>query len=113
MATTQGEFMRNFFFSAVMMLSLAFTAQAWGAHFIQPKWNGYALDWCKNFEGLCGLPAADAYCQKKGYPKSTAFQILPAVSVQTMTIGQNAICNPAVHRCDSFEYIDCQETTKT
>lgn len=105
--------MRQRVFSALMVLiGLGFLAQAHAAHIVYPKWNGYALDWCKNFEQGCGQPAADLYCQKKGFPRSTGFQILSSVNFPTMTVGQNAICNPAVHRCDSFAYIDCQETTK-
>ena len=94
------------------LVGFAFVSNASAAHFANPKWYGYDLDWCRNFESACGQPAADLYCQKRGYPQSTAFQILPTVSVPTMTIGQNAICNPSVHRCDSFAYIDCQETVK-
>jgi hypothetical protein len=89
------------------------SGEAMAARFNGPKWNGYALDWCKNFEGACGKPAADLYCQKKGYPQSTGFVKLDRVSYQTMTIGQNAICDPRNHQCDSFASIDCQETVKT
>lgn len=106
--------MRQIIFTAFTFLALAIFTDANAATRIHsPKWHGYALDWCKNFEGQCGQPAADLYCQKYGYNKSSGFQIEPAVSVQTMTVGQNAICNPSVHRCDSFAYIDCEETQKT
>ncbi len=96
-----------------ILLSGFATGDAMAARFNGPKWNGYALDWCKNFEGNCGKPAADLFCQKKGYPQSTGFVKLQRVSYQTMTIGQNAICDPRSHTCDSFAYIDCQETVKT
>ena len=95
------------------LLTLSFISQAHaGTQFNNPTWNGYALDWCRVFENACGAPAADQYCQKRGYPRAEAFQIRPRVNVQTMTIGNNAICNPNVHGCDSFQYIVCQETTK-
>ena len=95
------------------LFNLGLVSHANAAHFVDPKWNGYALDWCKDFEQGCGAPAADQFCQDKGYPTATAFQIWPQVNFPTMTIGQNAICNPADHRCDAFASIDCKETVKT
>ena len=96
--------------SAILFFGLA--NPTFAAHFPNPKWNGYALDWCQSFENYCGKPAADQWCQKHGYPMSSGFQIRPLVNFETMTIGQNAICNPADHRCDSFTYIDCKEASK-
>ncbi len=98
---------------AGLALTVIAATNAEAARFTSPRWNGYALDWCKNFEGACGKPAADLYCQKRGYPQSTGFVKKQRVSEHTMTIGQNAICDPRSHVCDSFEYIDCQETVKT
>ena len=95
------------------VLVLGFSIDAKAAHFAYPKWNGYALDWCKNFENDCGKPAADLFCQKKGYPQAISLVKLDRVNVETMTIGQNAICDPRTHQCDSFASIDCQETVKT
>ncbi|MGZ3717606.1 MAG: hypothetical protein ACXWR1_04800, partial [Bdellovibrionota bacterium] len=106
--------MKNKLFAALVGL-FAFAgaaAPSFAAHFPNPKWNGYALDWCQSFERSCGKPAADMWCQKGGYLGSSAFQINPQVNFETMTVGQNAICNPADHRCDSFTYIDCQEKSK-
>jgi len=101
------------FFSALIgLLILASFSPAWAIKFNYPKWNGYALDWCATFENNCGKPAADLYCQKKGYPQSTGFVKIDSVNYQTMTIGQNAICNPSVHRCDSFQSISCLENIK-
>lgn len=106
--------MKHIIFTAFAFLALAIFTDANAATRINyPKWNGYALDWCKTFENGCGAPAADLYCQKRGSARSVGFQILPSVSVQTMTVGQNAICNPSVHRCDSFKYIDCEDAVKT
>lgn len=85
-----------------------FGASATAKVFPNPKWNGYALDWCRTFEQGCGKPAADMYCQKKGYPQSTSYVKKNAVSTLTMTVGSNAICNPQFHGCDSFSFIRCQ-----
>lgn len=95
-----------------LLLSMAawiFTIPAMAAHYAYPTWNGYRLDWCQSFETGCGKPAADMFCQKKGSPQATGFAIQPHVTFQTMTIGQNAVCDPRSHVCDSFSYIDCQD----
>lgn len=106
--------MKSLVSSTLAFVLFCFTlSYAEAASFNYPKWNGYALDWCKNFEQGCGKPAADLYCKKRGYPQSTGFVKLNRVNYQTMTIGQNAICDPRDHVCDSFARIDCQETVKT
>lgn len=106
--------MKSVFVAVLALVVLVISSgDAKAARFVSPKWNGYALDWCKNFEGLCGKPAADLWCQKRGYPQSTGFVKLNRVSYQTMTIGQNAICDPRSHTCDSFQSIDCQDVVKT
>lgn len=97
---------------AAVLLTIA-ASQAQAATFAYPKWNGYALDWCKNFEGNCGKPAADLWCQKKGYPQALGFTKLQRVSFQTMTVGNNAICDPRSHVCDSFSQITCQDAIVT
>lgn len=106
--------MRHFVLAVLFLLPVvSFVEQASAARYTNPRWNNYALDWCKTFEQGCGQPAADLYCQKRGHPRSTSFQMRANVKYQTMTIGQNSVCNPSSHRCDSFSYIDCQETSKT
>lgn len=91
------------------MVTFLFTSSAFAARFNMPKWNGYGLDWCRTFENGCGKPAADLFCQKKGYPQATMFSKLQGARFLTMTIGSNAICNPQYHACDSFNFIDCQD----
>ncbi len=98
----------------IAMLTFLGTHKAFAdAHYPNPKWNGYALDWCADFERSCGKPAADIFCQKHGYPSASGFQMLPQVNYETMTIDQNAICDPHVHRCDTFAYINCLVLTKS
>ena len=101
---------KNLLSAVVGIMFMGLFSQAWAAHFSGPTWNGYALDWCVNFEQGCGKPAADLWCKKKGYNQSSSFVKRNAMTVPTMTIGQNAICNPSVHRCDSFVSIDCLES---
>jgi hypothetical protein len=76
--------------------------------FSNPSYRGYRLDWCRVFENDCGAPAADAFCRQLGFSGNGPFQFQPNLSVSTMTIGQNSICDPHVHRCDSFASITCQ-----
>jgi hypothetical protein len=75
--------------------------------FINPIYRGYRLDWCKTFERSCGQAAADAFCQSAGYSRSSRFIKDNGVNVQTMCIGNNAVCNPQHHGCDSFKAIWC------
>lgn len=40
-----------------------------------PFYGGYRLDWCKNWAQNCGKPAADAYCEYKGYEYAISYSI--------------------------------------
>lgn len=84
-----------------------------GARYTHPKYKGFALDWCRIFEHECGQSAADAFCQYKGHLKAKSWEKWSNPGVKTMTIGQNSICDPAYHICDSFKYIRCIVKTKT
>jgi hypothetical protein len=75
--------------------------------FNNPVYRGYRLDWCRIFENECGEPAANAFCKLNGFKRSSTFNIERSPGTQTMTIGQNSICNPSSHVCDSFSYITC------
>lgn len=76
-------------------------------NYSNPKYKGYALDWCRVFENDCGKGAADAYCQAKGHLKAASWLKRNHPGVKTMTIGQNSICNPQYHQCDTFSSIQC------
>jgi hypothetical protein len=86
---------------------------AQGATYPNPKYRGYALDWCYIFENQCGKPAADAFCKSAGQGQAIQWAILNNPGYQTMTIGQNSICDPSSHVCDTFSFIECQSLTKT
>lgn len=75
--------------------------------FTRPTYRGYRLDWCRIFEKECGAPAAAAFCRLNGFNRATNFEFEHNAGVQTMTIGQNSICNPSSHVCDSFSTITC------
>ena len=76
--------------------------------FIRPKHRGYRLDWCRTFAHGCGAPAAKAFCQKKGYSVLDSFKKKNNLNVKTMTIGENSICDPQHHNCDSFKWVKCK-----
>jgi hypothetical protein len=76
--------------------------------FVNPIYNGYRLDWCRTFETDCGAPAADAFCKAQGFAGLTAFKFQPRPGAETMTIGQNSVCDPRWHGCDSFEFVRCK-----
>ncbi len=78
------------------------------AVFKRPKYRGYRLDWCKTFAHECGKPAADAFCQLKGFSNALNFIKDNGINVATMIISNNAVCEPAHHHCDSFKVIRCQ-----
>jgi hypothetical protein len=75
--------------------------------FSNPVYRGYRLDWCRIFEKECGAPAANAFCRLNGFSGSSAFQFEHNPGVRTMTIGQNSICEPSSHVCDTFSSITC------
>ena len=81
--------------------------------YTHPKYQGFALDWCKTFEHGCGKLAADAFCKSQGHLKAKSWKKWNNPGIKTMTIGQNSICDPAYHRCDSFKVIRCVIKTKT
>jgi hypothetical protein len=75
--------------------------------FVDPTYNGYRLDWCLIFENECGVPAANAFCKKQGYNGVNTFGFQAGPGLATMTVGQNSVCDPQWHRCDSFASITC------
>jgi hypothetical protein len=76
--------------------------------YVNPMYNGYRLDWCRIFENECGAPAADAFCKAQGFNGVGAFKFQPKPGVATMTVGQNSVCDPQWHGCDSFEFVRCR-----
>jgi hypothetical protein len=75
--------------------------------FTNPMYNGFRLDWCRIFENECGAPAANAFCRARGFSGVGAFKFQASPGVSTMTVGQNSVCDPQWHRCDSFGSITC------
>lgn len=72
-----------------------------------PRLDGQLLDWCATFEQECGQPAADAFCNSKGFTHSTGWGSYPASF--TLTIKGKAVCDARVHAngCLAFDFLDC------
>jgi hypothetical protein len=75
--------------------------------FFKPKFQGNRLDWCVNWATGCGKPAADKYCQIKGFNKSINFKKANNIgqSKPTRLIGTGAVCDQGF--CDGFKRIRC------
>ena len=94
----------------VLALGLAFgQAQAAEQTFAKPKQGALRVDWCLHWSVDCGQPAADRFCQSKGYVNSTDFTQAPGIGLAAPTIvqGTGQVCNQAF--CAGFDYITCQK----
>ena len=61
------------FASAVVLLLSATAADAGVRNFFSPLLEGSRIDACLS-GGICGKPAADAFCKGQGYEKALIFQ---------------------------------------
>ena len=72
--------------------------------FRDPKIEGHALDYCREWGRNCGKPAADAFCRSRGYLRADSFRVRWD-SPPTMTIGDRKLCR-APH-CDRISEVVC------
>ena len=75
------------------------------ARFRSPSPGGMALDRCRSAATACGQPAADAYCQTKGYSRASRFRTHEFYP--TRAIGDGFVCTRSFGRCDRFTEIWC------
>lgn len=76
--------------------------------FERPMINGVRLDWCRFFGSECGEPAAELFCQQKGYTRAVRFSIDPrigAAGLPTVVFGEGRLCR--ADACSGFEAITC------
>jgi hypothetical protein len=73
--------------------------------FNKPMVGSRRLDWCLTWATDCGKPAADFYCQKKGYDQAVSFKIASDIGkTRILKTGQKCT-EPG---CDGFKFIDCE-----
>lgn len=97
--------------AAAILISLGQMAHAENKTFYKPKLGADRLDLCINWGVGCGKPAADAWCQAKGYTKSTGHSVAHNIGAATRTrlIGTGAVCDQGF--CDGFKAIKCFKPT--
>lgn len=76
-----------------------------GTAFSNPKIDGYALDWCRDWGANCGEPAAKAFCVSKGFAKLLNYAVA-FDSPPTKVIGSGQVCNDT--GCDRITKVICQ-----
>ncbi len=101
----------NLISAAVLLLAFAIPASAGTASFSKPKVGGDRLDLCLNWGTGCGKPAADAWCQSKGYQFSVGHVVDPDIGAvhRTRLISTGAVCDQAF--CDGFKVVTCFKPT--
>lgn len=81
--------------------------------FDAPSYHGKRLAYCLKFESGCGKPAADAYCEEKGFGEAADFPKRRSYRKETLTLEQLSTCSPAHNVCDTFDYITCRVKEQT
>jgi hypothetical protein len=100
-------------FLAFAILGFAFSVHAANAAeqtFAKPKQGGVRVDWCYQWGVQCGKPAADRFCQSKGYTQSndSVEDIdIGTSGIDTVVIGTGQVCHG--NFCDGFTYITCEK----
>lgn len=76
--------------------------------FGNPEYGGYQVDWCLDWARDCGKPAADAFCELKGYDESVSRRQARDIGDRTPTyvIKAGRVCSDS--RCDGFQQITCR-----
>lgn len=75
--------------------------------FAFPRIGGLPLDWCRGPSVACGRPAADAFCEARGFDNALNFARAPNVG-RSRIIGTGQECTPnSFARCDGFGFVRC------
>lgn len=75
--------------------------------FTFPVYDVYRLNFCLSTKGQCGEPAANKWCQMKGFERAVAWRKDNNIGglFPTFLIGDEQIC--AQYKCDGFAQITC------
>ena len=95
------------FASALFLLLSATVAEAGVRNFFSPLLEGSRIDACLT-GGVCGKPAADAFCKAQGYDKALIFQRESGDG--SRAIDSASICSGS--SCTVLKQVKCF-TTKT
>jgi hypothetical protein len=96
--------------AAIASIFLFSAAQAAEQTFAKPKEGSLRVDWCLIWGAQCGKPAADRFCQNKGFQQSNDFVQdvdIGAAGLATLVQQTGQVCNAP--NCDGFTYITCQK----
>lgn len=91
------------FIFILMKMELAFAERV---RINDPEVSGYALDLCREWANNCGKPAADAYCQSKGFVEAIDFDVVYD-SPPTRVINTRQICDQP--GCDRIVTVVCRD----
>ena len=75
--------------------------------FNDPQVDGYGLDYCREWAQNCGKPAADAYCQSRGFNQAVDFSVVND-NQKTRIINGGQVCDADF--CDRIVRVACQES---
>lgn len=93
------------FLAALIVMSIAEAAPASEVrNFFAPRISGERVDACLA-GGLCGKPAADAFCRAEGYDRAMIFQ--REAQTSTRAIDSGKVCS---RDCVAFRQVKCFTT---
>jgi hypothetical protein len=84
-------------------------AEAAEQDFVKPKAGIFRVDWCYLWGTQCGKPAADRFCQSKGFTQSNNFEEAIDIGAATPTIVLGTGQQCADPSCDGFTFITCEK----
>ena len=98
--------MRKLLLGALVVIAFSTSAYAELRTFRQPRMNGMRLDWCLTWATDGGKPAADAFCEARGFEGAMSFTNEPNVgSYEPTRLITGQVCRESF--CNGFGQITC------